>query len=308
MAHVDLDGLWHESSFRLVETYDVEVEPGWRIALDLQPYGEVFRVVTGRCRVELGEEQEVLEPGDVAVLLPGPGRLTADAGPDPLRFRGFGFRMELFGAIELSGLLGVPLRLREPWAELADGVAQTVRWGAEAGPVAALRARACAELTVATLTERCGDPRPPTGSVRREIAEAITLMEQHAGTDLDLGTVAASVHLSTKHFARLFKSVVGVPPMTYLQALRVSRARAALASDDRPVAAVAGDHGFADAAHFSRAFRQVYGCTPTEFRTRARSVVGGHPTASTGAAGSRPDELARVSMGRPATPRAGAHP
>lgn len=307
MAHVDLDGLWHESSFRLVETYDVEVEPGWRLPLDLQPYGEVFRVVTGRCRVDLGDEREVLEPGDVAVLLPGPHRLTADVGQGRLRLRGFGFRLQLFGAIELSGLLGVPLRLREPWEELSDGVAETVRWGADPGPVAALRARAAAELTVATLTERAGDPHPPTGSVRREIAEAIRLMEQHAGSDLDLGTVAASVHLSTKHFARLFKSVVGVPPMTYLQALRVSRARAALASDDRPVAAVASDHGFADAAHFSRAFRQVYGCTPTEFRSQARTVVGGHPTASTGAAGSRPEAVARVSMGRPATPRTGVH-
>ena len=43
--------------------------------------------------------------------------------------------------------------------------------------------------------------------------------------DLDVATLAAAVNLSPEALLALFKSVVGVPPMTYLQALRVSRAR-----------------------------------------------------------------------------------
>ena len=60
--------------------------------------------------------------------------------------------------------------------------------------------------------------------------------------------------------------------MTYLQALRVSRAREALAASDRSVASVAHSLGFADAAHLSRAFRKAYGTTPTAFRARAHAL------------------------------------
>ena len=142
MAHVDLGGLWHEAAFRLVETYDVEVERGWRIALDRQPYGEVVRVLTGRCRFSLGGEHHDVGPGGIGILLPGPDRVTADLGEGPLRFRGFGFRVELFGAIELSGLLGLPLSVPHPWPALDDLVAETVRCGQVGGPAEAFRARA----------------------------------------------------------------------------------------------------------------------------------------------------------------------
>jgi AraC-like DNA-binding protein len=281
MPHVDLGGLWHEAAFRLVETYDVELERGWRIDLDPQPYGEVVQVISGVCRFSLGNRHQDVVPGEIGVLLPGPARVTADVGPadrEPLRLKGFGFRVQLFGSIELSGLLGLPLVVERPWPALLERIDETVRWGASDGTAEAFRARANAELATATLVERLGRVRAPEpvgsiGGVRREVTDALALMDADPGRAPDLAGLAAAVHLSPKHFARLFKDVVGVPPMAYRQALRVSRARALLAAGDQPVAAVAAELGFADAAHLSRAFRQAYGSTPTDFRARARMSV-----------------------------------
>jgi transcriptional regulator GlxA family with amidase domain len=126
-------------------------------------------------------------------------------------------------------------------------------------------------LATASLVEHLGAVRTLDGTVRPEVAAAMTLMERDPARDLDLATLAAAVHLSPKHFARLFKRVTGVPPMSYLLALRVSQARAVLAETRRPVAAIASDLGFADAAHLSRAFRRAYGTTPRAFRSGARS-------------------------------------
>ena len=264
MAHVDLGGLWHEAAFRLVETYDVQVERGWRIALDRQPYGEMVRVLTGRCRFSLGGEHHDVGPGGIGILLPGP------TGSPPISARarcgsaGSGSGWSCSARSSCPGLLGLPLAVPHPWPALDDLVAETVRCGQVGGPADAFRARATAELATATLVERVGDVRTLGGAVRREVAEALAIMDREPARDLDVPTLAAAVHLSPKHFSRLFKSVVGVPPMTYLQALRVSRARAALAGTDRSVATIAGDHGFADAAHLSRAFRQAYATTPSD--------------------------------------------
>lgn len=288
MGHVDLGGTWHEASFRLVETYDVEMERGWRIALDPQPYGELVQVTAGRCRLVLGDEVEVVGPGEIAILLPGPFRLTEDCGDEPLRLRGFGFRIELFGAIELSGLLGLPLRLPDPTGRVEEQIVRAVADGARSGAAAALRARSHAELAIAELVSVLGDVGDVPTRRRPEIDAALSLMEQDLSGDLDLATLAGAAHLSPKHFARTFKDVVGVPPMTYLQAMRLSRARAALASTDTPAGRIASDHGFADAAHFSRAFKLRYGVTPTQFRSRTAAGTGRSPRTNLRGAGTRP--------------------
>lgn len=302
MAHLDLAGPWHEASFRLVETYDVALEPGWRIALPHQPYGEVMQVISGRLRVELGDRADTVLPGEVAVLLPGSERLTVDDAGLGLRLRGFGFRMQLFGAIELTGALALPIRIAHPWPLLREHLDDVLHQGAEDSPVAALRARAAAELCVAALTERHGRPGPPRGVLRREVADALTLMEADPGAPADLGQIAAAVHLSPKHFARIFTSSVGVPPMAYLQALRLGHARRALVEEGRTIASIASDLGFADAAHFSRSFRRHHGCSPSEYRTRARAMAAGPAVARTSSPETRPDTSVAQSMGQSESP------
>lgn len=42
----------------------------------------------------------------------------------------------------------------------------------------------------------------------------------------------------------------------------------ALRSAGRPVGEIAYGRGFSDAAHFSRAFRERFGCSPREWRQR----------------------------------------
>ncbi|MFT3873052.1 MAG: AraC family transcriptional regulator [Nocardioides sp.] len=266
MAHLDLGGTWHESSYRLTEIYDVTVPPGWVIALDPQPYAEVVLVQQGRLRVELGTDRVVVSPGQLVVLLPGAARVTEALG-EPVEFVGFGFRIELLGSIEMSGLLGIPVLIEQPADSLTGLIRTAVERGAGESAAAALTARAYAELATAELVAAYGD----VGHVRRvrtrpEIEAALTLMEQDLSGDLDVPSLARAANMSPKHFATCFRNLVGVPPMAYLQAMRLSRARAALARTDQTTTAIAASHGFADAAHFSRAFKRRYGLAPTQFR------------------------------------------
>lgn len=272
MGHVDLAGTWHESSYRLVETFDVTVGPSWTIPLDPQPYAEVVLVMAGRLRAELGADRAEARARQLVTLLPGPRRLTAALG-GPVRLVGFGFRIELFGAIEMSGLLGLPLLVDHPPESLVRLVMSAVYNGAEESPAAALTARAHAELATAELISTYGDVGPlRRARTRPEIEAALTLMERELSTDLDVPALARAANMSPKHFARCFRDLVGVPPIAYLQAMRLSHARIALERTSSTTAAIAAAHGFADSAHFSRAFKRQYAISPTQFRKRIRST------------------------------------
>jgi AraC family transcriptional regulator, arabinose operon regulatory protein len=74
--------------------------------------------------------------------------------------------------------------------------------------------------------------------------------------------------LSTSHFAALFRRATGGGVTAYLKSLRMARARELLDTTDRPVGEIARLVGYPDPFYFSRHFRSVNGCSPTEYRAR----------------------------------------
>ena len=65
-------------------------------------------------------------------------------------------------------------------------------------------------------------------------------------------------------------------PKQYICSIRLRRARQLLAESRMPIGAVAAECGFASLYHFSRAFHEASGISPSEYRARA-GVWGGKP-------------------------------
>jgi AraC-like DNA-binding protein len=68
------------------------------------------------------------------------------------------------------------------------------------------------------------------------------------------------------HQERVFRKEYGISPSEYVNALRVERIKTLLRETELPVARVAREVGFDDAAYFSRFFSARAGCSPREFR------------------------------------------
>jgi AraC family transcriptional regulator, positive regulator of tynA and feaB len=71
--------------------------------------------------------------------------------------------------------------------------------------------------------------------------------------------------MSVRSVYRVFEET-GETVSVFVQARRLVRARRDLATGRDPVSDIAARWGFADASHFSRAFRARYGRTPRDFR------------------------------------------
>lgn len=76
--------------------------------------------------------------------------------------------------------------------------------------------------------------------------------------------------LTRYELSRQFKVMYGTSPYRYLVMRRLGFARERM-HRDRPLVEVACDAGFADQAHFTRAFRSAYGLTPAQYRALVRT-------------------------------------
>lgn len=106
---------------------------------------------------------------------------------------------------------------------------------------------------------------------RRRAVEVALWLEANAADDIDLAEAAAQAGLSSFHFLRVFRVVLGVTPHQYLIRARLGRAARLLADPTHSITEIALDVGFADLSNFTRTFHRAAGMSPRAFRDTARS-------------------------------------
>lgn len=103
-------------------------------------------------------------------------------------------------------------------------------------------------------------------TARRDPAPAVTLAD-----------LARAAHVSAEHLCRLFRRSLDVAPLECLRLARLERAAALVGRSNLSFKEIAEATGFANAFHFSTAFKATYGLPPREYRTaisEGRSVRG----------------------------------
>lgn len=111
-----------------------------------------------------------------------------------------------------------------------------------------------------------GRPKPAAGTQAPDVCELLRermAADPACAPDLEALAQAQDRHRTTlvKQFARRY----GLPPLAWLRNWRVARARVLL-REGLPLAEAAQAVGFADQAHLTRVFKQVYGSTPGVLR------------------------------------------
>lgn len=102
---------------------------------------------------------------------------------------------------------------------------------------------------------------------RSEIAKAIEFIHLHYREKLTLDYVASLVNMNSAYFSRLFKKEVGMGFAQYLTEYRIGIACELLRGKELRVAEVAEQTGYEDDNYFSKVFKRVTGCSPTQYRT-----------------------------------------
>ncbi|HLZ84505.1 MAG TPA: GlxA family transcriptional regulator [Caulobacteraceae bacterium] len=108
---------------------------------------------------------------------------------------------------------------------------------------------------------------------RAALQELQRWVAAHPAFDHNVTALARRMALSPRHFARLFRSEVGITPATWVEEARVSAARRLLEAGHEAPKQVAARCGFADADTLRRAFARHVGVTPAEYRKRFARIA-----------------------------------
>jgi len=98
------------------------------------------------------------------------------------------------------------------------------------------------------------------------VVNAQKYIKENIAKHIKLEDIARSVHLSPSYFATYFKEKTGANLRDFLLQTKMEYAAQALRSDNQTVMEVADALGYSDYRSFSRAFKNVYGCTPSDFQ------------------------------------------
>ena len=98
-------------------------------------------------------------------------------------------------------------------------------------------------------------------------------LREHLTETVTLAEMAHLAGLSRFRLAKVFRSLVGVPPHAYLIQLRIEHAKHMLAAG-RPISALAQETGFFDLSHFTKHFKRHVGISPGVFIKRSLADQG----------------------------------
>jgi AraC-like DNA-binding protein len=107
---------------------------------------------------------------------------------------------------------------------------------------------------------------------RRDFPQTFTKLEETLRQDLahqwTVEEMAALIGLGTTAFSEKVKNYTGFSPLNYLINIRISEAIKLLKRQEMTVTSIALETGFYSSQHFSTTFKKLTGYTPVEFRNK----------------------------------------
>ncbi len=102
------------------------------------------------------------------------------------------------------------------------------------------------------------------------VDRANAYMKERISEPVRLAEMARTAGMTVPSFCRFYKKKTGMPPMSYLNKLRIEKACGLLESTDKPIKEIVAMCGYADSNFFIRVFKREMGMTMSQYRERKR--------------------------------------
>jgi AraC family transcriptional regulator len=103
--------------------------------------------------------------------------------------------------------------------------------------------------------------------------QILAFIQQHIDKEMIISELACMACLSSDHFTRTFKKVIGLTPLDYINLKRVEKAQLLLVTTNLPMKEILEKTGFNSASYFNRIFKRITGVTPMVYRKKQFALL-----------------------------------
>ena len=237
---------------------------------------ELIYVRSGSCSLSITDQTFLARAGDLAICESGMIHYSNSHGMDnSLDF--IIFDTSILGPIFQNPGFTHPLVTREEWeacglSERLRALIDTVSRELEQKQPFYQEVVSSSIQTFWALLKRY-HPRNEPGQLpddRRsrtlgELQELLSYIDTHYADNITLEYAASRMNFSNSHFSKTFKKLMGINFVTYLNLVRVEQAASQLRNTENKITDIALSCGFNNIRTFNRVFKDITGCTPSEF-------------------------------------------
>jgi AraC family transcriptional regulator len=103
------------------------------------------------------------------------------------------------------------------------------------------------------------------------INKALAYIDSHLDDTINLETLAQVANFSAFHFHRIFLGVTGETPNQYIKRRRIEKAAWLVGLNNKSMTQIAHECGFSSSSTFSRAFREHFGVSPSQWLQNSKN-------------------------------------
>ena len=111
------------------------------------------------------------------------------------------------------------------------------------------------------------DYRPSVSNFLNDRVKKMMLwIDEHLEDEITIQMLAEYSNLCERECQRCFRKVLNCSPMEYVRRKRILKAAQMLRQTATPIVEIAHHLHFSNSSHFSKAFKEMVGCTPIQYR------------------------------------------
>lgn len=250
---------------------------------------EIYYLFNGYRAMAVESKEYMLRPGDLLLLPPGLGHQSWAVEDMPQNHVVVNVETDFLEQLlkqadvpEMPQLLNGKervLRLPSNQQFVLDSLLYELQQElttAQPGAPCAMRARLTLMLVFLLRNLSCEITHMSQSGHKRknDIEQVASFIEEHYADPVTLGGMAKIFMTNPCALSRSFKRYMGVPPISYLNRVRIQAAKELIENSDLSLTQVCSRVGYESLTYFGRVFKEFTGVTPSQFRRQVRSRAG----------------------------------
>lgn len=249
---------------------------GWERTEPLHSYGPHARnhylfhyVISGKGTLFANDQAYVITAGHGFLVIPGQITTYRADEQDPWEYTWIEFDgLRAQESLRLAGISGKEPVYTASGKEAGEKLCQQMLYIVNNGNAGPMHLIGHSFLFLSQLIESSAYQRPQNVRRLRDfyIKEALTFIEENFQLDITIEEIAAFCGLNRSYFGKVFRETMGESPQAFLLHYRMARAAQLLKETRLSVGEIAQQVSYDNQLHFSRAFKNVHGVSPREYR------------------------------------------